>query len=90
MQGELRESQTTSVPGGKGKGKERKVVVFSDVEELDGPLSPKASSSGKAPARNTGLLTPVDPPLRVGSAIIATDQVMEVDIRKKSNALWAL
>ena len=51
MQGELRESQTTPVPGGKGKAKEREVVVFSDVEELDGPLSPKASSSGKVPAR---------------------------------------
>ena len=25
------------------------------------------------------MLTPVDPPLRVGSAVIAVDQVMEVD-----------
>ena len=25
------------------------------------------------------MLTPVDPPLRVGSAVIATDPVMEVD-----------
>ena len=41
MQGELRESQTTLVLGGKGKGKEREVVVFSDVEELDGPPSTK-------------------------------------------------
>ena len=39
-------SQTTPVPGDrKGKGKE--VVIFLDVEELDGPLSPKASSLGK-------------------------------------------
>ena len=46
MQGELRESQTTPVPErrGKGKGKERE-VVFSDVEELDGPLSTKSSES---------------------------------------------
>ena len=47
MQGELRESQTTPVPEGrnKGKGKEREVVQFSDVEELDGPLSTKRSES---------------------------------------------
>ena len=51
MHGELSESQTTPVPGGKGKGKEREVVVFSDVEELDGPLSPKVSLSGKVSAR---------------------------------------
>ena len=51
MHGELRETQSTPTPGGKGKGKEREVEVFSDVEELDGPLSPKASSSGKVPAR---------------------------------------
>ena len=51
MHGELRESQTTPVPGGKGKGKEREMVVFSDVEEWDGPLSPKVSSLGKVPAR---------------------------------------
>ena len=29
-----------------------------------------------------GVLTPVDPPLRVGSTVIATDQVMEVDKAK--------
>ena len=51
MHGERRESQTTPVPGGKGKGKEREVVTFLDVEELDGPLSPKVSSSEKASAR---------------------------------------
>ena len=45
MQGELRESQVTPVPSGKGKGKEREVVVFLDVEELDGPLSTKSSES---------------------------------------------
>ena len=51
MHGELRDSQTTPAPGGgKGKGKEREVVKFSDVEELDGPPSPKASLLGKAPA----------------------------------------
>ena len=33
----------TPVPRGKGKGKEREVVVFSDVEELDGPPSTKGS-----------------------------------------------
>ena len=47
MQGELWDSQTTPVPEGrkdKGKGKERE-VVFSDVEELDGPLSTKSSES---------------------------------------------
>ena len=46
MQGELQESQTTPVPEsrGKGKGKERE-VVFSDVEEVDGPLSTKGSES---------------------------------------------
>ena len=32
MQGELRKTQTTPVPRGKGRGKEREVVVFSDVE----------------------------------------------------------
>ena len=43
MQGELRDAQTTPVPEGrgKGKGKEREVVAFSDVEEMDGPLSTK-------------------------------------------------
>ena len=46
MQGELQESQTTPVPSGKGKGKEREVVAFSDVEELDGPPSTKSSKSG--------------------------------------------
>ena len=45
MQGELWESQTTLVPSGKGKGKEREVVVFSDMEELDGPLSTKSLKS---------------------------------------------
>ena len=46
MQGELQESQTTPVPEGrrKEKGKERE-VVFSDVEELDGPPSTKSSES---------------------------------------------
>ena len=47
MQGELQDSQTTPVPEGrkdKGKGKERE-VVFSDVEELDGPPSTKGSES---------------------------------------------
>ena len=28
---------------------------------------------------NSGVLTPVDPPSRVGSAVIATDPAMEVD-----------
>ena len=28
---------------------------------------------------NSGVLTPVDPPSRTGSAVIATDQVEEVD-----------
>ena len=51
MHGELRESQTTPVPGGEGKGKEREVVVFLDVEELDGLPSPKVSLSGKVPAK---------------------------------------
>ena len=46
MQGELRETQVTPVPSGKGKGKEREVVVFSDVEELDGPPSSKGLKSG--------------------------------------------
>ena len=46
MQGELRETQTTLVPGDKGKGKEREVVVFSDVEELDGLPSTKSLKSG--------------------------------------------
>ena len=50
MHGELQDTQTTPVPGGKGKGKEREVVVFSDVEELDGLLSPKVSSLGQKPA----------------------------------------
>ena len=41
MLGEWRESQSTPVQGrkDKGKGKEREVVVFSDVDELDGPPS---------------------------------------------------
>ena len=46
MQGELRETQTTPVLDRKCKGKEREVVVFSDVEELDGPLSFENSKSG--------------------------------------------
>ena len=46
MQGELRETQTTLVPNGKGKGKEKEAVVFLDVEELDGPPSTKSSKSG--------------------------------------------
>ena len=94
MQGEPRETQTTPVPSGKGKGKEREVVIFSDVEELDGPPSPKGSKSSPRwgtnscglfvttkffPFSNSGVLTPVDPPLKVGSAVIATDQVMEID-----------
>ena len=44
MLGELRESQSTLVQEGrkdKGKGKEREVVDFSDIEELDGPPSTK-------------------------------------------------
>ena len=48
MQGELRDSQTTPVPErrAKDKGKEReREVVFSDVEELDGPPSTKNSES---------------------------------------------
>ena len=46
MQGELRESQTTPVSDdrSKGKGKERE-VIFSDVEELDGPPSTKSLES---------------------------------------------
>ena len=36
-------SQATPVPGG-GKGKGREVVVYSDIEELDGSPSPKSSS----------------------------------------------
>ena len=31
---------------------------------------------------NSGVLTPVDPPSRVGSAVIAVDQAMEVDKAK--------
>ena len=31
------------------------------------------------PFSNLGVLTPVDPPSRVGSAVIAVDQAMEVD-----------
>ena len=47
MLGELRESQLTPVQErkDKGKGKEREVVNFSDIEELDGPLSTKNSKS---------------------------------------------
>ena len=42
MLGEFRESQSTPV---QGKGKEREVVDFSDVKELDGPPSTKSSKS---------------------------------------------
>ena len=45
MLGELRESQSTPVQEKKGKGKEREVVDFSDVKELDGPPSTKGSES---------------------------------------------
>ena len=48
MLGELRELQSTPRPEGreeKRKGKEREVVVFSDIEELDGPPSTKGSES---------------------------------------------
>ena len=47
MLGEWRESQLTPVQGrkDKGKGKEREVIDFSDVEELDGPPSSKGSES---------------------------------------------
>ena len=46
MQGEFRDSQVTPVPEErrKGKGKERE-VIFSDMEELDGPPSTKSSES---------------------------------------------
>ena len=46
MLGEWRESQSTPVQEKKvkGKGKERE-VDFSDIEELDGPLSTKDSES---------------------------------------------
>ena len=43
MLGELRESQSTPVQEKKGKGKEREVVEFSDIKELDGPPSSKGS-----------------------------------------------
>ena len=44
---ELRESQSTPVQDrkGKGKGKEREVIDFLDVEELDGPPSTKELES---------------------------------------------
>ena len=47
MLGEFRESQSTPVQEkrDKGKGKEREVVDFLDVEELDGPPSTKSSES---------------------------------------------
>ena len=47
MLGELRESRSTPVQErmDKGKGKEREVVAFSDIEELDGPPSTKNSKS---------------------------------------------
>ena len=41
MLGEFRESQSTLVQEGKGKGKEREVIDFSDIEELDGLPSSK-------------------------------------------------
>ena len=47
MLGEFRKSQLTPVQERKDKGKvkEREVVDFSDVEELDGPPSSKGSES---------------------------------------------
>ena len=45
MLGEFRESQSTPVQERKGKGKEREVVDFSDIEELDGPPSTKSLES---------------------------------------------
>ena len=47
MLGEFRESQLTPVQEkkDKGKGKEREVIDFSDVKELDGPPSSKGSES---------------------------------------------
>ena len=47
MLGELRESQSIPVQGrmDKGKGKEREVIDFSDIEELDGSPSTKGSES---------------------------------------------
>ena len=44
MLGELQESQSTPVQErkvDKGKGKEREVIDFSNIEELDGPPSAK-------------------------------------------------
>ena len=96
MLGELRESQSTPVQEkkDKGKGKEKEVVKFSDIEELDGPPSSKELESKPRwgwnscglfvttelfSFSNLGVLTPVDPLLRVGSAVIATDPVTEVD-----------
>ena len=54
MQGELWESQVTLVPEGRKKGKERE-VVFSDAEELDGPLSTKSSKSDPRWGRTPGV-----------------------------------
>ena len=47
MLGEFRESQSTPVQErkNKGEGKEKEVIDFSDVEELDGPPSTKSSES---------------------------------------------
>ena len=46
MLGEWRESQSTPVQEKKDKGKGKaKEVDFSDIEELDGPLSTKSSES---------------------------------------------
>ena len=42
----FKNSQTTPVQDLKGKGKEREVIIDSDIEELDGPPSPKPSSPG--------------------------------------------
>ena len=46
MLGEWRESQSTPIQGRKDKGKgKEKEIDFSDIEELDGPLSTKSSES---------------------------------------------
>ena len=46
MLGEWRESQSTLIQEkkDKGKGKEREVADFSDIEELDGPQVPRDQS----------------------------------------------
>ena len=44
------------------------------------PKCPDQGNWGLSPVfSDSGVLTPVDPPSRVGSAIIAVDQAMEVD-----------